>query len=288
MTPNSLEPEVVATLKWVGGKRRISNEIASHFPKSFGAYFEPFLGGGSVFFKAKPNKAHLSDLNTSLINYYMYLRDYPEALLKSAQKLQTKFNNLDSQDDRKNLYYEIREKYNKESSKPGLHPATYFLFLNKTAFNGLYRENAKGQFNVPFNNSKALKLLDPIQVALNSKALSGAKLQACCYREAVRSAKSGDLAYFDPPYVPLSDTSAFTDYTKSPFGQTAQEELRDLALDLRARGVHVILSNSYSPIVKDLYKTFDLHQLQINRLVAAESTSRGKISEYLIVGRPNA
>lgn len=288
MTPNSVEPEVVATLKWVGGKRRISNEIASHFPKSFGDYFEPFLGGGSVFFRAKPTKAHLSDLNASLINYYIHLRDYPDALLKSAKKLQTEFNKIDSQDDRKSFYYEIREKYNKEPSKPGLNPATYFLFLNKTAFNGLYRENAKGEFNVPFNNSKAVKLLDPIQVALNSKALRGTTLRPCGYMEAVRSAKSGDLVYFDPPYVPLSTTSAFTDYTKSPFGQTAQTELRDLALDLRARGVHVILSNSYSPIVKDLYKAFDLHQLKINRLVAAESTSRGIISEYLIVGRPNA
>jgi DNA adenine methylase len=288
MTPNSLEPEVLATLKWVGGKRRISNEIASHFPKSFGTYFEPFLGGGSVFFRAKPAKSHLSDLNTSLINYYLHLRDYPEALLKSAQKLQNKFNNLETQDDRKSFYYEIREKYNKESSKPNLQSATYFLFLNKTAFNGLYRENAKGHFNVPFNNSKTLKLLDPIQVTLNSKALSGTTLESCGYREAVRSAKSGDLVYFDPPYVPLSTTSAFTDYTKSPFGQTAQEELRDLALDLRARGVHVILSNSYSPIVKDLYEAFDLHQLRINRLVAAESSSRGIISEYLIVGLPNA
>jgi DNA adenine methylase len=284
---SELELDAITTLKWVGGKRRISEQIVSHFPKVYGNYFEPFLGGASVFFRTKPTKAHLSDLNSSLINYYTQLRDSPEALLKSAQKLEARFNNLSNEDQRKSFYYEEREKYNNKSGADRLHDATTFIFLNKTAFNGLYRENAKGEFNVPFNNSKILKLLDPAQVALNSEILREASLQSCGFAEAVQSAVAGDLVYFDPPYVPLSSTAAFTDYTKSSFGKQEQEDLRDLAVSLRSQGVHVVLSNSFSPIVKQLYKGFDLHQLKINRLVAADSSSRGEISEYLIVGLAN-
>ena len=284
---SELELDAITTLKWVGGKRRISEQIVSHFPQVYGKYFEPFLGGASVFFRTKPIKAHLSDLNSSLINYYTQLRDSPEALLKSAQKLEARFNNLSDQDQRKSFYYEEREKYNNNSGANSLQDATTFIFLNKTAFNGLYRENAKGEFNVPFNNSKILKLLDPAQVSLNSEILRGASLQYCGFAEAVQSAVAGDLVYFDPPYVPLSSTAAFTDYTKSSFGKQEQEDLRDLAVSLRSQGVHVVLSNSFSPIVKQLYKGFELHQLKINRLVAADSSSRGEISEYLIVGLAN-
>lgn len=281
---SELELDAITTLKWVGGKRRISEQIVSHFPQVYGSYFEPFLGGASVFFRTKPIKANLSDLNSSLINYYTQLRDSPEALLTSAQKLEARFNNLSDQDQRKSFYYEERKKYNNKSGANSLNDATTFIFLNKTAFNGLYRENAKGEFNVPFNNSKTLKLLDPAQVALNSEILRGASLQSCGFTEAVQSAVAGDLVYFDPPYVPLSSTAAFTDYTKSSFGKQEQEDLRDLAVSLRSKGVHVVLSNSFSPIVKQLYKGFDLRQLKINRLVAADSSSRGEISEYLIVG----
>lgn len=281
------EPErrvPVTTLKWVGGKRRIAEQIISYFPKRFGTYYEPFVGGGSVFFRVSTSKAQLSDLNGSLINYYIQVRDDPDKLLSRAQKLQNEFNSFQSVEERKRFFYEVRERFNRETEKEGLANATDFLFLNKTAFNGLYRENLKGQFNVPFNNAKSLNLLNSGQLALNSHALKGVSLKRCGYREAVREAKMGDLVYFDPPYVPISSTAAFTDYTKSAFGPEAQEDLRNLALELMKRGVNVVLSNSYSPIVEKLYKGFDLHQLRINRLVAAERNSRGEISEYLIVG----
>ena len=286
--PASNEHEVITTLKWVGGKRRIADQILKYFPASYGRYYEPFLGGGSVFFRTKTTSAHLSDLNGSLINYYSQLRDNPASLIESAQQLQDNFNLLATQDDRKNFYYNVRQKYNEEGKGEGLSHATNFLFLNKTSFNGLYRENANGKFNVPFNNAKFLKLLDPEQVERNSEALKSATLKSCGFREAVRTAKPGDLVYFDPPYVPLSTTAAFTDYTKSAFGPAAQEDLRDLALELRAKGVHVVLSNSHSPIVEEMYRGFELHLMSINRLIAAEGSSRGVINEYLIVGEANA
>lgn len=276
-----------STLKWVGGKKRISKEIVSFFPQKFGTYFEPFLGGGSVFLEAQPPKSNLSDLNDSLINYFKFLRDEPDALMHSAVRLQDKFNSLDTAEEKKTFYYEVRSQFNSLRRDSSLESALRFLFLNKTAFNGLFRENSKGEFNVPFNNKDVLSLFDSSNFLENSKALQGATLQTSTFTTAVEAAQEGDLVYFDPPYVPLSTTSAFTGYTRAPFGPAKQAELRDIARALVSKGATVVLSNSYSSEVETLYQGFELHELRINRLVAAKSNSRGSISEYLIVGHPN-
>lgn len=286
ITPDAREDAVVTTLKWVGGKRRIAKEISGLFPDKFGTYFEPFVGGASVFFYLQPKKAVLSDLNSSLINYYTQLRDSPSELMDTAEKIQASFNLLMEQEDKKLFFYELRKRFNANPSKSDIANAADFLFLNKTAFNGLYRENAKGEFNVPFNNTKALSLFQTNQMLQNSSALSGVELEVADFAKATSRAKSGDLVYFDPPYVPLSATSSFTDYTKSAFGLDAQENLRDVATDLRRRGVTVVLSNSYSEIVRGLYADFEMHELLTNRLVAASRSSRGAVKEYVIVGNP--
>jgi DNA adenine methylase len=274
------------TLKWVGGKRRIAKEISGFFPEKFETYFEPFAGGASIFFHLMPKKAVLSDLNSSLINYYTQLRDRPRELIEVAIHIQDTFNSLDGQEAKKLFFYEYRNRFNADTSKSDVMNAADFLFLNKTAFNGLYRENAKGEFNVPFNNTKILTLFKSEQMLQNSSALSGVKLSIADFRKSASDAKSGDLVYFDPPYVPLSNTSSFTDYTKSAFGPEAQELLRDTANELRKKGVTVVISNSYSEIVRNLYTEFELHELNINRLVAASSNSRGEVKEYVIVGHP--
>lgn len=286
-TDDSPSESAITTLKWVGGKRRIAKEISGYFPKNFDTYFEPFAGGASIFFHLRPKKAVLSDLNSSLINYYAQLRDRPDELMEVARHIQETFNSLDGQEAKKLFFYACRKRFNEDTSKSDVANAAHFLFLNKTAFNGLYRENAKGEFNVPFNNTKTLTLFSSEQMLQNSSALSGVKLNIADFSQSARGAKSGDLVYFDPPYVPLSNTSSFTDYTKAAFGPDAQELLRDTANELRTRGVTVVLSNSHSEIVKDLYSGFELHELNINRLVAASSGSRGEIKEYVIVGRPN-
>ena len=206
--------------------------------------------------------------------------------MKAALRVQEDFNNLNGQEEKKLFFYESRKRFNSNNSKSDLLNAVDFLFLNKTAFNGLYRENAKGEFNVPFNNTKNLNLFQVEQILQNSSVLSGVELKVADFRQSTSSAKSGDLVYFDPPYVPLSETSSFTDYTKSAFGPEAQESLRDTANELRSRGVTVVLSNSFSKIVKALYAGFELNEININRLVAASSGSRGAIQEYVIVGRP--
>lgn len=276
-----------STLKWVGGKRRLSKEIVSVFPESFLTYFEPFLGGASVYLEALPAAAKLSDLNSSLINYYLHLRDNPEQLMASCLNLEQVFNKMNILADRKNFYLEIRTQFNSDLTKKDLENAAQFLFLNKTAFNGMYRENSRGEFNVPFNNKENLKLFEKEQFLANSEALQSATLIVSNYREAVSEAKSGDLVYFDPPYVPLSATAAFVDYTKSSFGPAAQEELRDTAKELVDLGVTVVLSNSYCEAVEKLYQGFDLRPVQINRLIAANGTVRGKALEYLIIGKPS-
>lgn len=276
-----------SVLKWVGGKRRIANEIVSFFPETYNSYFEPFLGGASVFLEASPKKAILSDLNESLINFYEVLRDKPTELIHNAEAYEREFNSLVSQTSKKGFYYQIRSEFNQERNIMGVQNATRFLFLNKTAFNGLFRENSKGEFNVPFNNKEKLKLFDLDNLLRNSRSFSGAKLSSSTFANAIKPAKAGDLVYFDPPYIPLSTTAAFTDYTKSSFGPEEQKQLRDTAAKLVSRGVTVLLSNSYSPEVKNLYRDFELRELRINRLVAASSASRGSISEYLIIGRPN-
>lgn len=275
-----------STLKWVGGKRRISKEIASFFPATFNTYFEPFLGGASVYLEALPAKAELSDLNGSLINYYLHLRDSPAPLMAACKKLEKAFNQLKDLSARKDFYLKVRNQFNSDLEKKDLDNAAKFLFLNKTAFNGMYRENSRGEFNVPFNNKENLRLFEKDQFLANSTALKSASLSVSNYREAVSKAKCGDLVYFDPPYIPLSTTAAFVDYTKSSFGPSAQEELSDTAKELVDKGVTVILSNSYCETVEKLYKGFELRPVEINRLIAADGKVRGRALEYLIVGKP--
>jgi DNA adenine methylase len=281
----SQQKTLKSTLKWVGGKRRIAAEITKFFPKTYGRYFEPFVGGGSVFLAAEPRAAVLSDVNRGLINYYSQLRDYPEALMEAATDLENAFNRLASQDSKKQHFYEQRLAFN-GSDRAGVQAAAVFLYLNKTAFNGLYRENTRGEFNVPFNNKETLALFDLENLQENSKRLKGVELANVSFEQAVTTAEAGDLVYFDPPYIPISSTAAFTAYSKSPFGPSAQTNLRDTARQLISRGVAVVLSNSHCAEVSDLYTGFDLHEVQINRLVAASGAARSRLSEFVIVGNP--
>jgi DNA adenine methylase len=282
------DPRLTSTLKWVGGKRKLAQEIVSAFPAQFGTYFEPFLGGASVFLEAAPARAKLSDLNASLINYYLQLRDNLSELLDNCRDLESTYNSLSDQNARKDLFLAIRNSFNQDELKLGVGNASQFLFLNKTGFNGMYRENSKGQFNIPFNNSVKLRLLEEDQFRLNSEALQNASLSVSDYRETVSAAVAGDLVYFDPPYVPISLTSAFVDYTKSSFGPSAQEELRDTAQELVGRGVSVVLSNSHCETVEKLYNGFEMKTVDVTRLIAAKGKFRGKILEYVILGLPKS
>lgn len=273
-------------LKWVGGKSKLINEILSVFPREFNAYHEPFTGGAAVFFALDHHPSYLYDVNTKLMLFYSALREEPVHLLSAVKELEAEFNLLELPA-RREWFYNVRARFNSGIGSPVTQSAL-FLALNKTSFNGIYRENARGQFNVPFNQSTGwVTFADELGFKAASNSLSSAKLFPGGFLEVEKHAAPGDLVYFDPPYVPLSPTSSFTSYHSSGFGEIEQIELLQLCVRLREKRVHVVSSNSYSPWVLERYEQegFEVRPVQVMRGIAAKSGSRGRISEALIVPR---
>lgn len=259
-------------IKWVGGKRQLLPEIRKYVPASFGTYYEPFLGGAALFFALQPERAVLSDLNDNLITMYKALRDIP----KSVVELLTSGEYPPARE-----HYEqvVRPRNMREGG--AARRAADFLYLNRYGFNGLYRENKSGQFNVPYgDNPKAhidMKNLQRVSNALQGKTILREPFQAV-----LETAKRGDFVYFDPPYVPLSDTSDFTAYQGEGFNMADQIRLRDTALLLHERGVHVLLSNSSAPEVYQIYADFRITEVRARRSVNSKADKRGEVTEVLI------
>ena len=267
-------------VKWAGGKRQLQERILATFPAFTGTYFEPFLGGAAIFFALNPKIAVLSDVNEGLINLYKCVQDdYLEVLLE-GQKLEKKYNKLDLTE-QSELFYKTRESYN-SSDRKGLKSAVDFLLLNKAGFNGIYRENASGGFNVPFGKRSNLVLANASNLELAAKSLQKASISIQGFEKVESTAKSGDLVYFDPPYVPLSITSAFTSYSKGGFGEAHQVALSRVFKALSEEGVHVALSNSKTPLVEKLYKGFKLHELSATRQISAKTAGRNSVTELLV------
>ena len=268
-------------LKWVGGKGQLLTQFESLFPKRYNSYFEPFIGGGAVFFSINPQKAHINDINETLVQTYTHIKNDVEKLIKSLAKLEKKFLAKDTEA-RKEFYYSIREKYNSLSHED-FKKSLYFLFFNKTAFNGVYRENSKGGFNVPMGSYKNPKIVDEENLREVSKMLSNTKITSGSFVDAVKNAKAGDFVYFDPPYHPLSETSSFTSYSKDSFSKDDQIRLRDLFVELDKRGVYVMLSNSSAPFIQEIYSGYTQIPVYANRMINSKSDKRGKISEVVII-----
>jgi DNA adenine methylase len=281
---NSESRKAKPIVKWAGGKRRLASEIKSHFPIKFGTYIEPFLGGAAVFLELDPAKAILSDANNGLINLYKHVRDQCAELEISLTALENKYNNI-AEDSKEALYYEIRQRFNQED-RTGLEKARDFLFLNKTGFNGMYRESKKGNLNIPFGKKSRVTLFCPDNLRLVSKRLKNTKLSAGDYRESVARAKSGDLIYLDPPYLPLSNTSSFTAYHKNDFKIEQQNQLAEVIQELDARGVFVVLSNAFHEDIESIYSVnfpnFEISEIQASRTISARAAGRGRSKEYLI------
>lgn len=274
-------------LKWVGGKSQLLPEILTRFPESFEAYHEPFLGGAAVYFglELQNRTSFLSDTNQWLINFYSCVKSTPIELFNEISQLGTAFNSLDLAK-RSSMFYELRDEFN-SIAESNLRKAALLLFINKTCFNGLYRENSKGKFNVPFNQSRGQITFVQLEHLLRaSEKLQNTILRNDSFSSVKDFVQSGDLVYFDPPYVPLSETSSFTDYVSDGFGKSQQEELLELAGALRQTGAFVVLSNSYSPWVIENYKKFEftIYEVKARRMVAARSASRSAVSEAVIVG----
>jgi DNA adenine methylase len=277
ITP-SLFPEAQPFLKWAGGKGQLLKQFDRFFPKSVDRYVEPFLGGGAVFFHLKSKfpqmKACLRDSNDELINIYLVVRDDPYRLM---DKLDCHLKCY--AEDPKHHYYDTRDQHQLEDA---VERAARMLFLNKTCFNGLWRVNARGNFNVPMGTFKKVTLYDRQNLLAASRALHDAKIKVQDFRGTLKAARKGDFLYVDPPYHPVSPTSAFTAYTKDDFGEEAQKDLARLYVDAAKKGVKLMLSNSDSKFIRKLYEPFRIYPVKARRAINCRAESRGIVSEVVV------
>jgi len=268
-------------LKWVGGKRQVIPQIKKYIPGNYCRYFEPFVGGGALFFNLKTKKAYLNDINKILISAYKNIKNHPYEIIDKLDELQKVFYKK-NHEERKKYYYKIRYAFNNLKSDSFL-KTSYMIFLNKTCYNGMYRENLKRKFNVPFGRYKNPKILDKENILAVSKLLTNAIITSCSFEKAVEKAKKGDFIYFDPPYHPLSITSNFTNYSNSGFTKENQRKLRDVFEDLDNRGCFVMLSNSDTKFIGEIYKGYTQKKVTTGRLISCKAAGRGKINELLIL-----
>jgi DNA adenine methylase len=285
-------PEVnaipVPFVKWAGGKNRIVSNILQRVPSRFDHYYEPFLGGAALFFAISQRTtvrftAYLSDTNEELINAYRTVLDDPENLIDKLSIIQEEYDIAAD----KSLYYYVKRH---EKPRTNVDKAARFVFLNKTCYNGLYRVNSKGEFNVPFGRYAKPRLCDPQNILAISRLLreSRASIQVLDFEKAVLNADKGDLVYFDPPYQPVSQTSSFTGYTSAGFSKDDQLALSRVFKRLVSKGCHVILSNSSTRLVEELYSEFGHDVIRVNRAINSVGSRRTGFTELLIYNRNQA
>jgi DNA adenine methylase len=272
---------VEPVLKWAGGKRRLIPYIIPLFPTNYKAriYHEPFFGGGALFFTLEPFKGTINDINPRLINFYRVVRDDPEGLIQAAMEYKYE----------KETFYKLRAHYNHASLSP-IDDAALTLYLNKTAFNGLYRVNSKGEFNVPFGRYTKPTIVDKGRIRAASKQLQNIEIFRKDFTYVVETAEEGDICYFDPPYLPVSDTANFTSYAQDGFTWADQVRLRDTCIKLHEKGVLFVLSNSYVEKLIDFYReisSFSIHVVQANRAINSKAAARGPVKEALITNIPD-
>ncbi len=259
-------------VKWAGGKRQIADELLRRVPVCFNRYLEPFVGGGALLFELLPEKAVIGDINEELINTYIVIRDRVEELIKD---LKTHINE-------KSYYYQIRST-NPEYLDP-VKRASRFIYLNKTCYNGLWRVNSKGEFNVPFGKYKNPKICDEDNLRAVSEYLKKADVKILCadYREILETANRMDFIYLDPPYAPVSETASFTSYTQNGFSIKDQEELSEVFKELDKKGCLVMLSNSDTEVIKTLYKGYVIEEVPANRYINRIVERRKNHKELII------
>lgn len=260
-------------VKWVGGKRQLLDVLHAAAPSDFGRYFEPFIGGGAFLFSQLPDRANISDANAELINCYQVVRDDVEALIRSLRRHKNE----------EVHFYAVRAK--KISKMTPVQRASRFIFLNKTCFNGLYRENKSGQFNTPFGRYEKPKIVDTENLLAISEYLQTYDVEINCsgYQTVLEKALPGDYVYFDPPYVPMTKTANFASYVKGGFGLKDQEELAATFAELTKKGVLVMLSNSNTQIIHDLYKDFNIQIIHAARSINCKGGKRGKEANEVLI-----
>lgn len=291
-------------LKWAGGKRQLLPALRRFYPSTFRRYVEPFVGSGAVFLdlynqgRLSGHRVLLSDVNADVIGCYRAIRDEAEAVIAALQALER-----DHRTGGREFFYEVRdERFNplRRNVQTSVDPAAAYtaelaamlIFLNRTGYNGLFRLNSRGEFNVPAGRQATLRICDADNVRRVSGALrrTRVRLETRTFEEAMAEAQRGDFVYLDPPYAPVSRTAAFTSYTAARFGPEEQSRLQRAVIALAERGVHVLLSNSVAPQIRDLYERnaearaagLVVRKVPARRAINSRAAGRGAVLEYLI------
>ena len=269
-------------IKWAGGKRQIAAELFSRFPSDWnqGTYLEPFMGGGAMFLHVAPTKAVVADLNSRLYGFYLQVKSNPEKLYSGVVEISDTFNATDELN-KKDFYLSLRARYN-ESSVDSFESAILLYVLNKLCFNGLYRENSKGGFNVPFGQKKHLAYINKEDLKAVSKALEVTEIINADFETTIGKAKPGDFVYLDPPYIPIDTTSSFTSYHSNGFGIAEQQRLAAAMVLMKNAGIRAMCSNSDTPLTREIFSELNIEAIQAPRMVSAKTSGRGSVSELVI------
>jgi len=285
-------------VKWAGGKRGLIDtfEKRGFLPSDFNRYFEPMVGGGAVFFHMaqnyQPEKCILCDVNSDLIEAYKTIKDQPKELIDELSELKEEYKSISSDDDQEEFYYERRDEFNQKklSDKDySVRKTALFIFLNKTCYNGLYRVNSKGEFNVPYGRYKNPGIFSPNNIKNISHLLGNVELYNMDFEALFDNVEVNeeDFIYFDPPYIPLTETADFTSYSEGGFDHEEQLRLAELVGGLVKKGCYVMESNSGSPVTKDIYRRYDqldIYTVEANRAISCKGAERGPVEEVVIIG----
>jgi DNA adenine methylase len=268
--PSGDSPRSRPFLKWAGGKGQLLDQLRPRLPARYGRYFEPFAGGAALFFSLRPKRAVLADMNAELMDCYVATRDDVDAVIEALGR-----HRYAAED-----YYRVRAI--DRTTLPLAERAARTIYLNKTGYNGLYRVNRAGKFNVPMGRYSNPQLCDAVNLRACSIALQGVDLRIEDFEDVASRAKAGDFVYFDPPYVPVSESADFTGYVPGGFGAEQQRRLAAVFAKLARRGVYVMLSNSDTPAVRDLYRGFRIDGVLAARFINSRGSRRGKVSEVVV------
>jgi DNA adenine methylase len=265
-------------LKWAGGKRQLVPTItANYLPKVYNTYYEPFLGAGALFLELQPHQAIVNDSNSELINCYEVIRDSVEELIEY----------LSQHKNQADYYYEIRawDRTQEFKERTPIERASRIMFLNRTCYNGLFRVNSQGQFNVPFGSYRNPNIVNETTLRAVSQYLNRSNLKILNddFQVAVKTAKPGDFIYFDPPYDPVSETASFTSYAANGFNKDEQIRLKLTVDALSDRGCYVLLSNAYTSFIVELYQSYRIEKVAAARSINSNGLKRGKIDEVLVM-----
>lgn len=299
--------EAKPVLKWAGGKAKLIPIFEEKYPKELidgkiNTYIEPFIGGGAVLFsmlsKYKFDRVVINDINSELILTYKVIKESPEELINIIHKYQNKYNELEELEEKQLFYYEIRDKFNEVKGKLNydiiddktIEHAAHMIFINKSCFNGLYRENKKGGFNVPFGKKEKLNCYDRENIMAVSEVLKNAIILNGDFEQIIKYVDENTFIYMDPPYRPLNATSSFNDYSKEPFNDETQRRLAKFYDELNKKGAKIMESNSdpkntneEDEFFDELYKDYRIDRIYAARNINSKGSGRGKVSEILIM-----